>query len=393
MRTHERSIAKNNLPTFDAHLKRRLHAQVVLLTILLAAPLNSRLLGQGTTDSVSAKVTTPHSVMAGEKFTVHVELDTAPNVPRGYVTVNFLNAPHQVSLGNTVATTPDKKSYDIPIEVPIDAQEGIYTLSGVGVGSADGMHRTDLKFEAQSVEVIQPSSFSLPTEAKVTINLSQKQLLRSAAIAVQHKIETLKTTLATLTKEDSSRVPVLLRQNVLDADKALSMTEKEFMDLTTTSSERTNAEVFFEDLHKTYELTLRQLQVSVYRRSAVLLVEFQKGANTQDEALAGTVLRAFEHNELAYDVVADTQSLTFDLDVRTIPEGAKVSYGRRGDPTFRPLQDETNSVIKALPYAIWLVRFVKDGFAPVEREHNPFTDKNHVLAVELPRNKKGAKQH
>jgi hypothetical protein len=374
--------------------RKKVCAQLVLLNFLLIVVFNSPSFGQDTTDSSSAKVTAPKSVMAGEKFTVHVELNSAPTVPRGYVSVNFSNPRHAGSLGNTVETTPDKKSYDIPIEVPIAAIGGIYTLSSMTVYSGDGMYRTDLKFEPQSFEVIQPSSFSLPTEAKVTINLSQKQLLQSAAIAVQHKIETLKTTLATLKKEDSNRVPVLLRQNVLDADKALSMTEKEFMDLTTNSSERTNAAVFFEDLHRTYELTLRQLQISLYRERAILPVTFQRGAGPQGEALEGTVLRAFEHNELAYDVVADTQSLTFDLDVRTIPEGATVSYGRRGDSTFRPLQDETNSVIKALPYAIWLVRFVKEGFAPVEREHNPFTDKNHVLAVELaPRNKKGATQH
>jgi hypothetical protein len=372
--------------------RKKLHAQLVLLNILLGAVFNSPSFGQGTTDSVSAKVTAPKSVMAGEKFPVHIELNSAPNVPRGYLNVTFENRQRQVSLANGVATTPDKKTYDIQIEVPIDAQGGIYTLSWVQVGSADGMYRAILKFEPQSFEVIQPGSFSLPTEAKVTINLSQKQLLRSAAISVQHKIETLKASLATLKNEDSSRVPALLRQNVLDADKDLSMTEKEFDDLTTTSSERADADVFFEDLHRTYGLTLRQLQASLYRRSTIVSVAFQKGAKTQDEALEGVVLRAFEHNELAYDVVADTQSLTFDLDVRTVPEGAKVSYGRRGDSTFSPLQDETNSVIKALPYAIWLVRFVKEGFAPVEREHNPFTDKNHVLAVELPRNKKGAKQ-
>lgn len=164
------------------------------------------LFGQGTTDSVSAKVTTPRSVMAGETLSVHVELDRAPNVPRGFVDVSFYNQRHQVNVGNAIATTPDKKSYDISIEIPVDAPEGIYTLSSMMVGSADGMYRAALKFEPQSFEVIQPSSFSLPTEAKVTINLSQKQLLRSAAIAVQQKIETLKAALATL-KEDSSRVP------------------------------------------------------------------------------------------------------------------------------------------------------------------------------------------
>jgi len=365
--------------------------QLVLLHVLLFVALSSASFGQGTTDSVSAKVTTPRSVLAGQTFSVHVELDSAPNVPRGYVSVNFNNEEHQVGVGNSVATTPDKRGYDVSVEVPVDAPGGIYTLVQIRVASADGMHWAILKFEPQSIEVIQPDSFSLPTAARVTINLSQKQLLQSAAIAVQRKIETLKASLAALSI-DNSRVPGLLKQNVLDADQALSMTEKEFVGLTTDSAELMNANVFFQDLHRTYELTLRQLQVTLHENSAILPVTLRSSPTPQAEALESVVLRAFEHNELAYDVVADTQSLTFDLDVRTVPEGAEVSYGRRGDSSFTPLQDKTNSVVKALPYAIWLIRFVKEGYVPVQREHNPFTDRNHVLDVELtPRKKKSAK--
>jgi hypothetical protein len=314
-------------------------------------------------------------------------------VPRGYVSVNFNDPVSGAGLGNSVPTTPDKTLYDVPIEVPIDAPAGIYKLTNIAVGSINDMYRATLKFQPQSFEVIQPASFSLPTEARVTINLSQKQLLQSAAIQVQHKIESLKATLATL-REDSSRVPMLLRQNILDADQALSTTEKEFLELTTAATERNNANVFFGDLHKTYEMTLRQVHASLYGEGAIRPVSFQRGLSSQD-ALEAAVLRSLEHNELAYDIVAATQSLIFDLDVRSYPEGAKVSYGRRGDSSFTSLQYETDSQIKGLVFAIWHVRFIKQGYEPIEIEHNPFTDKNHVLTVELTpsRNKKGDKQH
>jgi hypothetical protein len=103
--------------------------------------------------------------------------------------------------------------------------------------------------------------------------------------------------------------------------------------------------------------------------------------------LAEAILPAFEQNELAYKVVADTGSLTFDLEVNTAPEGADVSYRRRGD-SFEKLQNKTNSSIKALTYAIWFVRFEKTGFRTEEREHDPFHEQNHVINVELQPEKK-----
>lgn len=354
--------------------------RLALLSLFFASLLVRASFARQTSDSVSVeltiKVTAPRSVRAGETFPVHIELNAPVRVPRGYIIIGFLNSKEQVGLSGNLEASPDKTSYDIPIEIPNDAPEGIYTLNTVQVGSADGMHHAQLKFEPQSIEVIQPASFTLPSEAKVSINLSQKQLLRSAAIAVQHKIESLKAALVAL-QANSSPVPIL-RQNVIDADKALSTTEIEFLELSPTA-EKANAKVFFEDLHKTYELASKQLKAGPLTRP----VAFRGNANPENSGLESIVLRAFEHNELAYDVVADTGSLVFDLDVRTVPVGAKVSYGKRGDSTFVPLQDETNSVIKSLPYAIWIVRFEKDGYQSARTEHNPFTDKNHVLTVEL----------
>jgi hypothetical protein len=104
---------------------------------------------------------------------------------------------------------------------------------------------------------------------------------------------------------------------------------------------------------------------------------------TQSGASAEAVFRAFELNQLAYNTVADTGSLTFNLKVNSFPPGAVVSYGRRGDSSFEHLQDPTNSEIQGLPYAIWIVRFEEPGFDSEQREHNPFTDKNHVMTVEL----------
>ena len=98
--------------------------------------------------------------------------------------------------------------------------------------------------------------------------------------------------------------------------------------------------------------------------------------------LAQGPLRVLEQNELAYSVVANNGDLTFDLEVNSAPQGATVFFWRRGD-SERKNNKPTNSIIPALPYAIWLVRFQIPGYRNEEREHDPFHEPNHVLKVEL----------
>jgi len=57
-------------------LSKKVNVQFIFLAIFFAVALDSPLFSQGANDSVSAKVTTPHSVMAGEKLSVHVELNS-----------------------------------------------------------------------------------------------------------------------------------------------------------------------------------------------------------------------------------------------------------------------------------------------------------------------------
>jgi hypothetical protein len=93
-------------------------------------------------------------------------------------------------------------------------------------------------------------------------------------------------------------------------------------------------------------------------------------------------LRAFEHNELAFTTVANAESLTFDLQVESEPPGASVEYKRHGD-NFENAPDKTTTTLKSLPYAIWVIRVEAPGLRAQEREHDPFTEPNHVLYFQL----------
>jgi len=168
----------------------------------------------------------------------------------------------------------------------------------------------------------------------------------------------------------------------------LTATEQRFVDLITDPKDKSGANIFFADLHLSYEQALSGINVSAHSSPHLTLASFPQKSKSQYPIVAEYVFGVFAQNELAYNLVADTKSLYFNLEVRTFPEGAKVSYGRRGDQRFEDLQDTTNSVIKSLPYARWIVRFQKPGYAIEEREHNPYTETNHVVTVELTPEKK-----
>jgi hypothetical protein len=358
-----------------------------ILAILTVAMTASQLCAQATT-SQSRPQTTPTqsgtittdqtSIRAGESITFHIVLDKPTNAPDSTVTVVVMGP--GVGAQNTVGLESGKTTADVPIVIPADAPGGEWHLEVVNVQTRTGMHYSNLKHDRVMFTVIQKATFDLPTEAKVSISLSQTQLLRREAGILQSKVEALKGAVFALPAgEHDPRAAGILRENLLDADNALEKTETEFLQLESTQSQKPAATIFFGDLHLTYQRALANLNASLQLGSHVQAVKQKK----QSLALEDSVVRAFELNQLAYDVVANAGSLTFDLKVNSFPPGAVVSYGRRGDSALQHLQDPTNSEIEGLPYAIWLVRFEESGYAVEQREHNPFTDKNHVITVEL----------
>jgi hypothetical protein len=365
-------------------------------SILIVATTASQLCGQvpspqerpQTTPPQSGTITTDQtSIKAGESVTFHIVLDKPANAPDSYVNVVVMG--QGVGAQTSASLEPGKTSFDVPVLIPADAPGGEWYLSTVMVGTRTGMHYSNLKHEHVAFTVIQKATFELPTEAKVSISLSQTQLLRREAGILQSKVEALKGAVFALPAgEHDPRAAGILRENALDADKALEKTEREFLQLEAIQAQKPAATIFFGDIHLTYQRALANLNASLQLGGHFQAVKQKK----QSLALEDSVVRAFELNQLAYDEVANTGSLTFDLKVNSFPPGAVVSYGRRGDSVLQHLQDPTNSEIAGLPYALWIVRFEERGYTAEQREHNPFTDKNHVITVDL-RSEKGKIAH
>jgi len=337
-----------------------------------------------TSDSAEATVTTTSGdIKAGENFEFTVTLDKPPNFPGGGIGFTAV-APGGAQWGENCMEAPGDphRVYHCVIQLPQTAQGGIWTVQRMWF--AEGATHIELNFKPIRFNVIPKTNLILPTSAEITVNLDQKQLLRREAKRIQGRIQELKSTVSEYVRASHERaVTPLLRQTLLDSLAALKATEAEFTKLTSEQGQQPNASIFFDDLRRSYEGVIPHLETSKAELGGTAqLRPASEKARPSTESLLALALRPMEQNELAYKVVAEEGSLTFDLEVDSTPEGARVSYFRRGDPP-RSSPNQTRVTIPKLPYAIWVVRFEEPGYKTEEREHDPWREPNHVVHVDL----------
>jgi hypothetical protein len=222
---------------------------------------------------------------------------------------------------------------------------------------------------------------------QVAITTSQAELLRNEAAQTRVRLQLLKKSLSA--SPGDTAVADTLSMTIDEELRFLTFTETKFRSLGPSNPPiEAAASVFFSDLRTNYQEARVQLQSQIAKFTHIGGLQTASFPIRQDAeqrsypVLAQAVFRLFEQNELAYQTVATTDSLTFDLDVSTAPQGATISYRRRGD-AYHQHPDQTNSTIHALPYAIWTVRLQKQGYRDEEREHDPFREPNHVVTVQL----------
>jgi hypothetical protein len=179
----------------------------------------------------------------------------------------------------------------------------------------------------------------------------------------------------------------ILKTRVAKEIEAVKTTESKFKEVND-NSEGEAAAIFFADLRLSYSDVLSQLSEQQNEGNphikTVSLNPIKAAKKTRDTIplLASGVLRVFEQNATAYSLVADSKSLIFDLEVNSNPEGAAVSYRRRGDP-FKGNSAPTNCVLKALPLAIWTIHFQLSGYKEQDIEFNAIVDRNRRITANL----------
>jgi hypothetical protein len=234
-----------------------------------------------------------------------------------------------------------------------------------------------------------PPLIEVTETADVTVNLTQAQLLRRERARLQGQIADLKVAIAELEKSKSNNsdaLAKLLRTNINSALTALQTTEREF-ESSSKEEQIPLSKIFFEDLRISYDAVLARIAHSFNRESSAFPPSFRLVFQENQAARpayhpAEDTLHVLNRNQVAYETVADSLSLVFDLVVTSTPVGADILYFRQGDQP-RKFQDPTNSTIHSLPKAIWTIRFEKEGYHTEQRDHDPFSEPNHVIHVDL----------
>jgi hypothetical protein len=337
----------------------------------------------------SATVDVPETIEAGEPLRFTITLDRAPNFEGGGVLFT-LTGPEGFTVQTSTTVRSGQPDAVATYVIPASAPGGEWTIHLISFYT--GTKYVELKSTDTTFQVVPKKNLIYPSSAKVRINLNQQQLLRKAAIQLQLQIQNLRGVLAEDRRSSIDSVESVLRRNTQDAIKSLTTTQKSFQELTGTTLPQRADQVFFEDLRTNYEelldyLDRKNLKSGYNRDSTMLLANFETQSNNKKRTLDDSLvtlaaLHPFEQNELAYNLAADTQSLFFDLTLKSYPEGASVCHYRRGDGCNLD-SEPTNTTIKSLPLAIWTVEFRKAGYKTEKRIHNPFTESNHVVDVKL----------
>jgi hypothetical protein len=94
------------------------------------------------------------------------------------------------------------------------------------------------------------------------------------------------------------------------------------------------------------------------------------------------VLASIQHNVDAYQIVASSKYLTFDLEVYSDPRGATISYKLRGDE-YKTVEHETDWIIRNIPRAVYFVRLQMQGCKDEEQRFDAITDPGTSIHVAL----------
>lgn len=329
-------------------------------------------------------VQAPASATAGQPFAFKVFVDRYPKntycIPELWVNLSQRSpsgrpGPNDPHVGvPSLPLTPEKLSYEISVPLASDLPEGpwqgeLRPINYARYISHEGSCRPlDIEGDDRFEFNVEPAAdLVTPTSVAVTVNPSQIQLLRAEASALRAKAKALK---QKLSPGDPAANQVLLQNSLQEAIADLDRTEEAYKKQGWDQSSARAVSVFFGDIRFDYEEKLKALASQSARSSqtgpwlepvsAVL-----GGPSPRLNPASQVVLASILHNARAYDVVASSSSMTFNLEVFSEPQGAAVSYRLRGGESHA-LDHETDWRIENLPRAVYLITFRKEGYEPKE---------------------------
>jgi hypothetical protein len=206
-----------------------------------------------------------------------------------------------------------------------------------------------------------------PTSVAVTVNPSQVQLLLGEADRLKAKAHRIG---VQLSSGNLAANQLLLQNTLQEAVADLDTTEQAYKVKGSDQSFARPVNIFFDDIRFSYGEALKALANNstvgppagprLERMSAAKV-----GPSPRLNPASQAVLACILHNAKAYEVVASSKSVTFNLDVFSEPKGAAVSYRLRGGE-YHALDHETDWRIENLTRAVYLIRLQKPSYEDKE---------------------------
>jgi hypothetical protein len=365
----------------------RVHLMLMRFMIIVAIG-NAAVYAQG-----SADVSTNGAVAkAGEVIQFKVTLDHPTNLED--CVIQYTIKTPLMTTGAAVRIGPGDTTINISYKIAFDSPGGRYELVSLNFYSPSG-RSIALPFKTVGYDVIPNAGVQYPSQVRVSITPSQVQLFRTEALALARRLQELKGNARVLQSKGQEAIKAELTKAVYRELDAIKQTNDAFRALSGDAKLLETGRVFFSDLSVSYVRVEANLRPNV-RRIADQLPSVANGFFAPPQAPTGesvsyleqeAVYRAAEQNELAYNLVANTGNLSFDLTLVSNPAGATIKYGRRGD-VLKAHADPTKATLQSLPLAIWIIQFHKEGFQDQEREFNPFTENEHLVDVTLQRTRR-----
>lgn len=207
--------------------------------------------------------------------------------------------------------------------------------------------------------------------APVRISTAQVELLNERAGTIESLAANTRTKATVLaSKSNLSEATYTLHGGVTRATAAVESLKRDFEergDKGDSRDHRVAADIFFGSIEKNLK----------YADDFTNQYGLDKFSIAKD-----TTVAALNSTSSLFKAVADSGSLTFDLEVDSDPQDGDVSYKRTGE-SYAPHPKQTNTTIQNLAYAVWTVRVVKSGYQPQEKQHDPFRERNHLMHFTL----------
>jgi hypothetical protein len=310
------------------------------------------------------------SVEAGHEYVAMVRLDEYPKdmETNCIVHLNFRaktpDSKREMDLGD-IRLSPDqlsyKLSYQLDSEAPSGPWEGEATIRALVGDDRTACQYPPLEGNLRFSFKVEPDkNLVIPTSVVVTVNASQSELLVAEADRLRAK---------------AAAIPRQLKPNDVDANRRfllgalseaiddLDRTEKKYKEKETNPTSSSVVDAFFGDIRISYD----EARAILDKKSARVpqsgwLVEVKADMDSPSQRVAvDAVVGSIKHNAAAYDLAALTLSLTFNLDVRSQPSDAIISYKHRGEE-FKTYFNKTNTTLERLDRGQYTIRLQKLGY-------------------------------